>query len=149
MVFTTHFRLKIFSQTLDSTSTSRRVSYRQYCSDTNLWRPDPTVIQWCCVSPVKRYNRRLRVYQSPAKTFGRRCWVHLTPDNATPRLMPQHRHNYQSIIVRSRLVEQLAHHRLYDTRITYSSTLIQRKIAIDNLMSQTQHYIQRKQSRLF
>lgn len=46
----------------------------------------------------------------------------LYSDTVSP-VIQYHQTHYQSIIERSRLVEQLAHHRLYDTK-HYSSTLI-------------------------
>ena len=56
-------------------------------------------------------------------------------------------HSYQCIIQRSRLVEQLAHHRLYDTKRSYRNSYNE-KDTKDIQRSHTQHYNKRKPNML-
>ena len=76
----------------------------------------------------------------------RRAWGYRS--HATARSCHKHWHSYQCIIKRSRLVEQLAHHRLYDTKRSYSNSYNEKDTNITHQRSQTHHYNKRKQIRL-
>ena len=54
----------------------------------------------------------------------RRAWNYRS--HATHRSCHKHWHSYQCIKQRSRLVEQLAHHRLYDTKIQIATHIWER-----------------------
>ena len=68
-----------------------------------------------CNPQAMLHNRRLLGLPLPGQNLWQACseWI---IGNATPRSCHEHWHSYQCITKRSRLVEQLAHHRLYDTK---------------------------------
>ena len=80
---------------------------------------------YAVVAPRPR-NYAERLCNPQAMLHNRRAWSYRS--HATPRSCHKHCHSYQCIIERSRLVEQLAHHRLYDTK-DHIATHIARKIA--------------------
>ena len=71
----------------------------------------------------------------------RRAWDYRS--HATLRSCHKHWHSYQCIKQRSRLVEQLAHYRLYDTKI-HIATHIREDTNYTQKGSQTHQYIMRK-----
>ena len=71
----------------------------------------------------------------------RRAWGYRS--HATPRSCHKHWHSYQCIIRRSRLVEQLAHHRLYDTKI-HIATHIREDTNITHQKVTDHQFIKRK-----
>ena len=97
----------------------------------------PLIVPTVELFPAMPHNRRFLGLPIPGQNLWQACseWI---IGNATLRSCHKLRHSNQCIIERSRLVEQLAHHRIYDTKI-YSNSYSE-KIQITPQRSQTHHY---------
>ena len=102
------------------------------------FRPIITLARGSCswsVTPRPR-NYTERLCNPRAMLHNRRAWNYRS--HATHRSCHKHWHSYQCIIRRSRLVEQLAHHRLYDTKTSYSNSYM-RKMQITHKRGHRPH----------